>query len=64
MSDIIVQVKQSGKIEVVAPSFAMGQSRLSRLIDVDISSQSDGDVLVYDAGSNKYIFSTVNGGRF
>jgi len=63
---IVVQVKQVGKTYVSAPSSggAGGISRLSGLLDVNVTGQSDGSVLFYNAATGNYVFGTINGGLF
>jgi hypothetical protein len=39
-------------------------SSMSDLSDVDDTGIMDGDVLVYDSGSGKYVASNLNGGVF
>jgi hypothetical protein len=61
---IVVQVKQVEKTQVTSPAFSAGQSRLAKLLDVNISNQSDGAVLYYNAANGDYEFATIDGGTF
>jgi|DEB0MinimDraft_6_1074348.scaffolds.fasta_scaffold20412_1 hypothetical protein len=57
MASIRGRLGQSNTIKVVASNSVTGSSgRLSDISDVDVSSQSDKFVMVYNANTNKYEF--------
>jgi len=41
-----------------------GASELSQLTDVDASNPVDGDTLIYDSITGKYVVRPINGGTF
>lgn len=66
---INVVVGQQKKV-LVNQSSLIAARRLSDLLDVDVSGQADGSLLIYDEEQRKYLASTllekqnINGGHF
>lgn len=66
---INVVVGQQKKV-LINQSGLVSAKRLSDLLDVDVSAQTDGSLLIYDEERKKYLASTllekqnINGGHF